>query len=346
MSAHENFPTFPDQPLSEAEVNARLAQYGVALRPSPKGNWPAGWLPGDEPVQIELEADSFLPPLGGGTEVGGYGGSGDVLDCGPRTPIPNPFPQEKGPFDVLHPATIFDVQARVRFLDALAVRGNASAAAGLVGVSRETVYRARRRYPDFARLWDAALVHARARSEDELASCAFDGVATPVFVRGEHVATFRKKDPRYLLAHLARLDRRIAEAPDAVQRAQRFDQLLAAMAGHEPLEDFTRAIETARWQDRSTPGDLPPDRDEYRMHARCEAMLSAPGELEPEERERHEQDEAQAMADAEAAAGKAWDAWDAAGMELLDRMVAGTTGICGHGAERAGDSVRCVNTGP
>ena len=104
--------------------------------------WPAGWLPGDEPVAIVCDEDA------------------------------DPFAHVR----------VFDREARVRFLDVLADSGNVSRAAARVGVSRETAYRARRRHADFARVWDAALVHARARGEAELASRALDGVAVPVKV--------------------------------------------------------------------------------------------------------------------------------------------------------------------
>ncbi|MCR2834112.1 hypothetical protein [Parerythrobacter lacustris] len=327
MTPFDNFAASPKQPLPDAEVNARLAQYGVQLRTSPgKGKWPDGWWPGDDPVQIVLEeSDGIdLPPHGGGIEGEGCAVGGLVPDCERRAPIPNPFPHGKRLFEVHHPATVFDAAARVRFLDALAAKGNASAAAARVGFSRETVYRARRRYPDFARLWDAALVHARARSEDELASCAFDGISTPVFVRGEHVATWRRKDPRYLLAHLARLDRRIAEDPDAVDRAERFDELLAEMAGHAAPEDFAEAAESVRDRDCPTPADVPPSREEYRCHARCEAMLElSASELSPADTNAYDEYEDEAMAEAEALAGEQWDAWKAAGMDLLDRVLAG-----------------------
>lgn len=343
MTAHDNFIASPEQPLSDAEVNARLAQYGVQLRTSPgKGKWPDGWWPGDDPVEIVLEEpdEIDLPPLGLRIEGGGCAGGGLVPGCEGRAPNPNLFPQGKGPSEYHHPATVFDIAARVRFLDALAGKGNASAAAARVGVSRETVYRARRRYPDFARLWDAALVHARARSEDELASCAFDGVATPVFVRGEHVATYRRKDPRYLLAHLARLDRRIAEDPDAVDRAGRFDELLAEMAGHRAPEDFAEAAESMRDRDCPVPADIPPSREEYRCHARCEAMqeLSASG-LSRKDAAAYD-DEAEAMAVAEMLAGEQWDAWKAGGMAMLDRVLAGepAPGVVPL------DNVTCVDT--
>lgn len=292
-------------PATDAELNAKLAKFGVQLRPpaGKPGQFPPGWLPGDEPVEIELgEGEDYPSP--------------EALRA-------------------LHPSTVFDMPARVRFLDALAGHGNVRAAAALVGVSRETVYRARRRFADFARLWDAALVHARGRSEEELATRALDGVAVPVFVRGEHVATYRKHDARYLLAHLARLDRRVDEQPEAAMRAERFDELLAVMAGHDPLPDAGEAVEAVREPSDPAPCDLPPSREEYIRHARCEAMMGkAPEDQDSEE---WAQAEAEAMAQCEAEAAQQWDEWIEAGAARVDRLIA-------RQETGSADSVTCVNT--
>ncbi|MDN3645656.1 helix-turn-helix domain-containing protein [Pontixanthobacter aestiaquae] len=357
MTGHSNLPADTDHPISDAELNKRLAQHGVALRPSAgeAGRWPAGWLPGDDPVEIDLDADS-LPPRGGGIEGGGCT-DGYVEHQGePDTPTPNPLPQERGLYEPLHPAAVFDTGARVRFLDALAGHGNVRSAAAQVGVSRETVYRARRRYADFARCWDMALVHARARYEAELAARAVDGVRVPVFVRGEHVATYRRHDARYLLAHLARLDRRIAEDPDMARDAGQFDRLLAAMAGHEPLEDFDAVADTLRKDRSGSAPNIPPTRDEYVSYARSEALAdqsaqSDPGhsdlsESDPAEQADRDQAEADAMHRSAQAAGQDWDAWDAAGADLLDRVLAEEAAVeATRKIEREG-SVTCVNTAP
>lgn len=279
--------------LPDAAVNAHLARHGVSLRPPPGDKpWPAGWLPKDEPVAIMCDEDA------------------------------DPFAH----------ARVFDREARVRFLDLLADSGNVSKAAARVGVSRETAYRARRRHADFARVWDAALVHARARGEAEPASRALDGVAVPVMLRGEHVATFRKHDARYLLAHLARLDRRIDEDPGAVQRAEQFDELLAEMAGHETPDDFAGAVRRSRWRTDDL-SDTPPTREEYVSHARVAARLDCKGDdALVEER---------AMDRAGRAARKRWEAWKAAGAKLLahvlDRPETG-------GNAPSWDSVTSVNT--
>ena len=317
MTAQPNLPATAAnapaiKPLTDKQLNAQLAQYGVSLKPAPgEGKWAEGWLPGDDPVEVTLEDDGA-----------------------PTGPCANYGPVHA----TIHPAAVFDAPARVRFLDELAMHGNVRAAAARVGVSRETVYRARRRHADFARLWDAALVHARAAAETELATRAFDGVAVPVFLRGEHVATWRKHDARYLLAHLARLDRRIEENPDAVKRAECFDTQLAAMLGHEAPDDFDDARAMAAECGAEEPDDLPPSREAYRLHARDAAMMEEPeADLSEDEIDALEAEEARAMASADIAAGEAWDAWEAAGQALLDRVLAG-------GPDEGVESVTCVNT--
>lgn len=280
-------------PAPDAAVNEQLARYGVSLRPPPGDKpWPAGWLPGDEPVAIVCDEDA------------------------------DPYAHVR----------VFDREARVRFLDLLADSGNVSTAAARVGVSRETAYRARRRHADFARVWDAALVHARARGEAELASRALDGVAVPVMLRGEHVATFRKHDARYLLAHLGRLDRRIEEDPRAVQRAGRFDELLAEMAGHAAPDDFAGAVLSA-WKDPEEVADIPPTRDEYVSHARGVALRNYSGDDDNAEN--------RLMDKAGRAARERWEAWKATGAKLLARVLDGP-----ESAEirESLDSVTSVNT--
>ncbi|WP_338445041.1 hypothetical protein V5F89_07505 [Pelagerythrobacter marensis] len=225
-------------PLSHSALDARLAEYGVALRPEPGSKpWPGGWLPGDPPLLIDT----------------GLGDTGDAAD---------PYAHSR----------VFDRARQVRFLDALATCGEVRAAAARVGVSRETVYRTRRRDPDFRRLWEAALIHARAQAESELATRALHGVEVPVFVRGEHVATWRRHDARLLLAHLGRLDRRVEEDHAAAARADRFDELLAGLAGHAPPADLADDLAgAARARDPYTVAaqeNLPPTREECLAHTR------------------------------------------------------------------------------
>ena len=129
----------------------------------------------------------------------------------PQHPLPVPATQD------LIDSQAFPREQQVDFLRTLAEWGNVRAAARRVGVSRRTAYYMRRHCPDFAQLWDAALLCARPRVEEVLADRALNGVEEQVFYHGEEVATRRRFDARLLLAHLGRLDqlernRRVREA--------------------------------------------------------------------------------------------------------------------------------------
>jgi hypothetical protein len=137
-------------------------------------------------------------------------------------------------FALTHPASHWTGPVKVRFLDCLSQRGNARLAARRVGLSPETAYRQRRRDPVFARAWAAALELSRRESGEVLADRAIDGIEEDVWYRGEVVGTRRRYDTRLLLAHLARLDRLVGDDPAAAADAERFDELLAVIAGEEP----------------------------------------------------------------------------------------------------------------
>lgn len=136
-------------------------------------------------------------------------------------------------FASTHPASLWTGEVKVRFLEALSHRGNVRLACARVGLSAETAYRQRRRDPVFARAWAAAMALARRASQQVLADRAIDGIEEEIWHRGEMVGTRRRYDTRLLLAHLARLDR-IVEADGAAEPdAERFDELLAVIAGAE-----------------------------------------------------------------------------------------------------------------
>lgn len=107
---------------------------------------------------------------------------------------------------------LFTRARQVAFLQALAACGAVRRASAHVGVSYRTAYRERRASPAFRRAWDAALLAARALSEDVLACRALDGVEEKVFYHGQEVATRVRYDSRLLLAHLARLDKLTEDA--------------------------------------------------------------------------------------------------------------------------------------
>ena len=119
-------------------------------------------------------------------------------------------------------------ETRVKFLEALARTGNVQASAYYVQLSRQSAYDLRRRDPDFARGWQAALVLARDVAEDALQERAIDGIEEPVYYHGEVVGMRRRYDSRLLLAHLARLDK-IAEQVPARRAAARFEELMEAI---------------------------------------------------------------------------------------------------------------------
>lgn len=223
-----------------------------------------------------------------------------------------PEPPAAAPRAALAGTGVFTIARRVRFLDHLAINGNARAAAAHARVSHDSAYRARRQDPAFAVLWDAALVHAREQSASVLATRALDGVEVPVWYHGEVVGTRTVHDPRLLLAHMARLDRQVEANPAARAHAERFDELLAGYAGHAQPEGFASPAGAAP----GTPA-LPPTRAAYVAWLR-EAMTEDIG-CGPDD------DAAwfEAVEEAEQAAGSAWDAWRAEALARVGAIVAG-----------------------
>lgn len=200
----------------------------------------------------------------------------------------------------------FSPERQARFLAALAHSGNVRVAAGQAGISPQAAYLARRRAGTFAAAWDAALVLARDAAEQLLADRALNGVDEPVFYRGECVAVRRRYDARLLLAHLARLDARSAADGAAARRAERFDELLALIAGAPvPVALMPQAggAQPARGaRPRETDPLLPPSRA---------AHVAASGEgLGP-----------RAYARARARAEAEWDAWAAAAQARVDALI-------------------------
>ncbi|PZT89409.1 MAG: hypothetical protein DI637_06375 [Citromicrobium sp.] len=141
---------------------------------------------------------------------------------------------EPGADDTRAPQDRFTPELQREFLEALSIVGSVRDAARRVGVSHMSAYRARRKCADFARLWDAAVVLAIPHAEEELTCRAIDGVEEDVMYRGEVVHTRIRKDPRLLLAHLARLDKKAAQ-PQAAALAACFDDALDALGRGEDL---------------------------------------------------------------------------------------------------------------
>ena len=161
-------------------------------------------------------------------------------------------------------------ELRVKFLEALAQTGNVQASAYFVQRTRQSAYDLKRRDPDFARGWLAALVLAREEAQDKLQERAIEGIEEEIFYHGEVVATRRRYDSRLLLAHLARLDK-IAEQIPAQRGAARFGDMLEAIGKGEdtapliatPTEDEL-AIAAARAEAQGQPQEAAePDKEFY-----------------------------------------------------------------------------------
>lgn len=195
---------------------------------------------------------------------------------------------------------LFTPERQARFLEALAETGAVRAACARVGVSAQAVYLLRRRSALFAGGWEAALVLARQQAEDVLAVRALDGVVEPVFFRGEQVGERRRYDARLLLAHLARLDARLAEAPQAAARAARFDEVLALVAGATPPDGLAADASPRRDAPVRDPL-LPISREDL-----CEVAANASGRG--------------GTAAARRRAGERWDRWQAEARARVDAL--------------------------
>lgn len=209
---------------------------------------------------------------------------------------------------------------KTRFLEHLAQRGNVRAACTAVGMSHEAAYQLRRRDALVARAWAAALELAREASAQVLACRALDGIEEDVWHRGEVVGTRRRYDSRLLLAHMARLDAAVATG-DASEDVERFDELLALVAGAQPPAELPL-----------DPDGVPGDREACVESAgeeaeaasqREEAEAEEAGEvLQPEElRARHDRAVARYRR-ARARAAEQWDGWALEARATVDRLLA------------------------
>lgn len=85
------------------------------------------------------------------------------------------------------------------FLATLAQTGNVSESAVGARIARSVVYQAREEHPDFAARWDAALEEAADRLEQEARRRAVEGVAEPVFYRGDECGTVQRYSDTLLI---------------------------------------------------------------------------------------------------------------------------------------------------
>ncbi len=203
----------------------------------------------------------------------------------------------------------FTAPRRSRFLSVLAQQGSVHAACVKVGISRQAAYLARRRDAMFRAGWEAALIHARAVAEEALANRALDGVREQVWHRGELVGEKVRFDTRLLLAHLARLDARAAD-PQALAHAERFDEILALVAGETYPAHMADEGDGAHEPDPF----LPMARHRYPLERACAVGQAARRAAEEAEAARQDYvDERQLARDAEDRA--LWAAQDVAAVE-------------------------------
>lgn len=223
-------------------------------------------------------------------------------------------------FAAPHAATLWTGEVKVRFLDCLAQQGNVRLACRRVGLSAETAYRQRRRDPVFARAWAAAMALARSATEEILAQCAVDGVEEEIWYRGELHGTKRRFDTRLFLAHLSRLDEAVTE--EAELDSDRFDELLAVIAGETPPESGT-----------ADEDPVLPDPDLFVVHTVMEADAAVLDRLQPEldscgrfadgeEEEACKPERQEARARARQAAAGQWDRWLARAHGRVDALLA------------------------
>jgi hypothetical protein len=190
---------------------------------------------------------------------------------------------------------------KARFLSLLAENGNARLAARRCGLSVQSAYVQRRRDAVFARGWAAALVHAHDYGEQVLADRALEGVEEQIYYRGELVGARRRYDSRLLLAHLARLDRCLADHV-ARRDAERFDELVALVAGAEPPEALAQGPDVLP-DDRAAHAEAVAEQAEEAMEQ--DQPRGRGAIVEPE----HEAAVAAAGEAAYEAAAAEWDGW-------------------------------------
>ena len=228
----------------------------------------------------------------------------------------------------------FTPARRAQFLHHLAEDGNVRKACAAVGISSQAAYLARRRDRVFRSGWAAALVVARECVAQVLATRAIEGTREAVFYRGEVIGQRVRYDTRLLLAHLARLDGR-AEDSVAEAHAERFDEILALVAGEDFPEDMADEPGASYDDGRHHDADplLPMERWRHADRAGAAALSEArwgPGGTEDtgEDEDEPEPEPApcpleRAETAARGAALDEWDGWDGRVAAVNDALAAG-----------------------
>jgi hypothetical protein len=296
------------------EVHASSLSY-----PTPFGR---GWIPADRDIGLPDDDLSSSRTLHEQRRRGG--GSSHEAKLEAESPHPNPSPEGEG-LDAFGAAVsttpnhnTWTPARKAAFLHHLAETGNVRASAARVGLTHQSGYLARRRDRVFRAGWDAALVLAREVAAQALATRALDGTPEAVWFKGEQVGTKVRYDGRLLLAHLARLDK-AAEETEAGELAERFDELVARVAGEEPAEELADLgtwdspaplVPVARevWAYRAAPRRAEEAREQWRADMRAKKATKAD---EPTERLTPWFDDALAE----------WDAWHARACAAVDAAV-------------------------
>lgn len=224
---------------SKASGGSATGQAGNGASTRGPTSFGRGWIPVERDIGLPdddctdlREWASAGPPLQGSGSGGG--GSAPRASLGGESRHADPSAGGEGLSVAAHHNS-WTPARKAAFLHHLAEKGNVRSAAARVGLSHQSAYVARRRDRAFRLGWEAALVLAREAAAQVLATRALDGIEEPVWFRGENVGTRVRHDSRLLLAHLARLDK-AAEETDAGAHAERFDELLAGIAGEQPGE--------------------------------------------------------------------------------------------------------------
>jgi hypothetical protein len=160
----------------------------------------------------------------------------------PKTPLRRPTPAIA--FDRAVPYLRHDGWTPDRqrgFLEHLADSGCVRHAAAHVGMTKQSAYALRRRAPNsmFAFAWDAALKIAQPLLHDIAVERALDGVARPVFYRGEQVGERRVYNDRLLMFLMAQGDK-LDRVPQPVEELVQFWPTMMAsieLVGPPPLDD-------------------------------------------------------------------------------------------------------------
>ncbi|EZP83607.1 hypothetical protein BV97_00792 [Novosphingobium resinovorum] len=312
-------------PLHHPSAKDALAHPSCQAPPPPQGEEHAprfgrGWVPASRDIGIPGEQAGASSPSGATERVREREGDGPrIFSSSPES------------------HTAWDADRKVRFLDQLSQKGDVRSACAFVGMSRTSAYLLRRRDAVFADAWTAALVLARRHVEEVLATRALDGVEEAVWFRGELVGVRRRYDSRLLLAHLARLDV-AGEGLEAL--AERFDEVLALVAGEEPCADVPGMEEGAA---------LPPERADYVAAAgearfgdareawldAVDAIDAAAGYVQPlgydevsagDAGEAPDYPEAPVRGPFLRESGAQWDRWQARAFARVDRALSGGEG--------------------